>query len=108
MAYYFFDDISVTEIPSCISGELNCTAGITEDEKAKLKIYPNPVSNNLYIEHGLSGVTFEISDIMGTSLVKQNIAPGITKLNLEWLPGGIYFGQYQNNKHYEVIKIIKQ
>ncbi len=108
MAYYFFDDISVTQIPPCTSGQLNCPLGIAENENKKLKIYPNPVSDFLTMENAASGGTIEIKNLFGTILLTQEITSDKSLLNLQALPGGLYVGYYRENKHQEVFKFIKQ
>lgn len=61
-------------------------------EKKELKVYPNPVSDYVYVELGIEFNEAEISiyDMGGRQMQKMKTNQKITKLNTSQLPMGIY------------------
>jgi hypothetical protein len=57
-----------------------------------LRLYPNPVNDNLTIEHtGVpSGRPVVIYNINGTVAVRTVTGESVTRMNVSYLPGGIY------------------
>ena len=53
-------------------------------------IYPNPVSNNLYITNVKSNETIQILDLTGKIIINKKIGPN-NKIDLSFLQNGIYF-----------------
>lgn len=63
-----------------------------------IKIYPNPVSNELFIDWGTSTATAEISLLDGQgNLLKTHFKEGIQQFKIEVaeVPNGIYFLKYK-------------
>jgi hypothetical protein len=58
----------------------------------RLRLYPNPVKDNLTIEHtGVSsGRPIVIYNINGTAAVRTETGESVTRINISHLPGGIY------------------
>jgi len=106
MAYYFFDDISVMQIPSCTGGQLNCTDGIPEDENHKMKVYPNPVADMLTIENASIGATVEIINLLGEKIITQKITGNKSQLNLHSMAKGIYFVRVGDEERNVVRKLV--
>lgn len=80
--YYYVDDVSVTEL---------ITTGIYEARNSTdLKIYPNPVSDNLYFESDLKNPTAEVYDINGV-VVRSNEHASSNIVDLSGLRGGTYY-----------------
>lgn len=75
-----------------------------------LRIYPNPVIDQLHI-HALSTDIFEIkiSDLNGSILYKSNHVLSQTSIDVSFLQPGIYFieigNEQQRSKLYKIIKI---
>jgi len=107
MAYYFFDDISVTKIPACNNQQSNCRIGIPDTGNQNLKVYPNPFLNSLVIENGVNGALVEIRDILGRKMSSQNITSDKTVLNLGFLPNAPYILVYRLNDQQQIFKLIK-
>lgn len=69
-AYYFIDNVSVIS--------LDTTTAIPETEKPKLKIFPNPASNQITIEQlGVSGnqLSVEVYDALGRLVFASPLTP---------------------------------
>lgn len=61
-----------------------------ETEKNKLNIYPNPSSNNIYVEGFDLGQTFVIYDIRGQKILESNFTEQ-KSIDISSLIGGVYF-----------------
>ncbi len=84
MIYYYIDDVSVIS--------LDTTSGLSETEKPKLKIFPNPASNQVTIEQlSVSGnqLSVEVYDALGR-LVTLSIVEGQTSTIPLNLSKGVY------------------
>lgn len=101
--YYFVDDICVSD--DSLYSE-NWITKVDENEKNKLRIYPNPVKNYLHIENIDNGSAFQLYTIYGE---KIEIEMRENHIDLSELKSGIYFLHYitQNNKDHKY-KLIKQ
>lgn len=65
--------------------------GISEQAKEKWNVYPNPFTQKISFKEPLYfGSTLSITDAMGKEILQQN-ASGISELDLNFLPNGIYF-----------------
>jgi surface protein len=80
--------------------------------EGKIKIYPNPTSENISIELGdwkSSDVSsFEIQDLQGKTLSKGNLKASKTSINIESLPKGMYLLQVLENGKKTTQKIVIQ
>jgi hypothetical protein len=85
MAYYYVDDISVTEDTTTSIIDLNNSNG--------LKIYPNPVVDLIFIESSNNIVSsIELFDATNKLILKSTIEfKARSKLNFTQLKAGIYF-----------------
>jgi hypothetical protein len=85
IAYYYIDDVSVTEDTSTSLPELNSSSDI--------KIFPNPVVDELFIESSNNPVSslelFEATDKLILKTTDEFKAR--SKLNLDHIKSGIYF-----------------
>jgi hypothetical protein len=70
----------------------NCLAGINENSKANavIKIYPNPVSNNLFIssEYSKDGTEIEIINTFGQTVMRLKYR---NEIDVSDIPPGSYF-----------------
>jgi len=71
-----------------------CSSGIEERKRVdNLKVYPNPASNKIFIEHGSSeNVVIRINDLNGKILFEttERNANGRSTCHLNEMPSGIY------------------
>ena len=68
--------------------------GLNENQK-EFKLYPNPVKDILVVSvmPELIGRELEIRNVEGKCLLSQNIMSATQSIQLENMPGGIYFIQ---------------
>lgn len=73
----------------------------------KIKVFPNPTDNNIFIEaiEGVEIYTIEVIDISGKELLRLK---NVNNCNLLGLTSGIYFLKIQTNKGKVNKKIIKK
>ncbi len=66
--------------------------GISESstKSLRLKAYPNPASNFLFIENLDYQATLIISDAMGRMVRQQALEGGLNRIDVSELPGGLY------------------
>lgn len=86
----------------------NLSAGILLDEG--LKVYPNPMQDQLIIEITGSGKEFsiELIDLTGSVIIQKEVTEGKTLLNMSGYPAGIYFIKFTGNDYETRTKIIKR
>ncbi|MBQ8957637.1 MAG: T9SS type A sorting domain-containing protein [Bacteroidales bacterium] len=69
--------------------------GVTENPKNHLSIWPNPTKGEFNIE--VEATTFiEVMDVLGRMVIRREIRPGTTRLDLSGMPEGIYFVKGEN------------
>jgi len=92
IAYYYIDDVSVIEIPDTVS-----VFEFNEEEKTTIfEIYPNPVTNELFLNLKLEDVTknrikYIITDMLGNVILKSNINQLLTTIKVNTISNGVYF-----------------
>jgi len=78
------------------------------NKKNHLKIYPNPIFNELNIEiNNNNKINYEIFNAIGQTIIEGNFSKSI-KINNAKLPKGIYFIKLINGNEILVNKIIKE
>jgi alpha-L-fucosidase 2 len=82
-------------------------SNIVEINSNKIKVYPNPLSNDLYIETaGFKYDKIEITDISGSLVASQLITYG-PKVHIPVnLPNGMYILKISNKNDYQIKKIM--
>ena len=84
----------------------NCSTGITEIQENKLKIYPNPAMDNLYVEQTLQTdqyYTLTIYDFMGREVLflkdQETNLKESAPLDISLLPSGMYTVKVYTKKY---------
>jgi hypothetical protein len=79
------------------------------NQAGKLRLYPNPVNDELIIEYAgdHDGLTIEILDLQGRVLQSHNMDFSKIKLNVTRLEPGIYFSRIHAKSRVFVKKFIK-
>ena len=72
-------------------------------EKTDLYLFPNPTKNSVEIANLTENVSFELYDILGKMLLKDNLAPTDNKVDLSNFEKGIYLLNI-NNQNFKIIK----
>ena len=95
---------SCTELSSCV----DFTFLDTDTFKLNtIKIYPNPASSTLNIEHPFNeDITLELFSIEGKKIFEQVLAEKRTKLNISQFPHGAYFARITQDKKVFSQKIV--
>jgi hypothetical protein len=107
---YSFADIQYLSFSDFITG----TDLVTDMKQAGLQIYPNPVSNRLYITFSSEKnekVQLSVINLQGKVLQQQNMncykGANIAEMPVSDLKQGIYLFRFQNQKKTETIKFLK-
>ena len=64
-------------------------------EKDQLQVWPNPTAGTFYINTP-APTDISIVDVQGKTVAQHKIQPGVTPLNIQHLPDGLYFVKDQN------------
>ena len=78
--------------------------GIEENE-ANFSIYPNPVSNSLYINGGNAQYSYELFNGMGQMVAKGN-GQGTVQISVNDLSKGVYFLRLTNGTQVHMEKVV--
>ncbi len=65
------------------------SAGIHYSDGAPVTVFPNPVSNRVYIRGHFSSASFALFTISGQECLRRTVT-GLTEIDMSHLPGGIY------------------
>jgi hypothetical protein len=88
---------------------VNPCTGITLNEKAESRVYPNPTSGLITIESGEEPVSqIYISNIAGQKLMTFGGFENSTQLNIESLPAGVYFISAVSTSSTRTVMIVKE
>ncbi|MCL2132175.1 MAG: T9SS type A sorting domain-containing protein [Lentimicrobiaceae bacterium] len=81
--------VSHIDYPAEVIATINVgTLGLHENFISKIKVYPNPANDNLFIE-SKGFVTIKIYDMLGKEVLNQN-ADGKTEIDISHLSKGVY------------------
>jgi hypothetical protein len=80
--------------------------GISGSSAENIRIYPNPVSQRLYLSN-IQGCKVEISDLMGRVLIKANAEEELTVIDLSSFVSGVYIVSVQGEGINYVEKVSK-
>ena len=83
---------------------------ITEIEKSNFKVYPNPTSNQVFVEVGEEyiGASLAIKDSKGAEIVNSKINSTVSNLQINELENGVYFLEINSNEGRIIQKIVVQ
>ena len=95
----YVDGVSV---PECVIVEFLDAINETEAEFA---IYPNPVSNTLFVSGGNAEFTYEMFNGMGQKVAEGN-ATGNTQINVNDLMKGVYFLRLTTGTQVRMEKVV--
>ncbi len=79
---------------SCTSVYITDASAITSIEKEDLQLYPNPVTDKLYIHHNHPGAQLTIYDSRGRLCHSEVLMHNISVIHLQRLPAGMYALRY--------------
>ncbi|MGQ2982957.1 choice-of-anchor L domain-containing protein [Flavobacterium sp.] len=81
--------------------------GTAENAISKLYAHPNPVKEVLYLSGNEIAGSATISDILGNTVIRQEISGTSASIDVSGLMGGIYFVKLISGDAQKTIKIIK-
>lgn len=88
--------------------DTNATVGIEElTENNRIDIYPNPSSNNLFVESPQLSL-LEISNLQGQTILQQRIQGGKSDIDISRLAKGIYILKLVSLENMQVTKFVKE
>jgi hypothetical protein len=70
-------------------------------------IFPNPVSEQLYIRSTSNSVTVTVRDVNDRIIIPATIVSANEPLDFSSVPGGIYFAELKNGQQVTVKKVVK-
>lgn len=86
-------------------GNLSVSLLINETElNNKIKVYPNPVTDNLFIETTEKDLTFRLININGQVVKTGQVLNQKEQIDFTVLPKGTYILKLDNNKTHKIIK----
>ena len=62
-----------------------------EDDNSRVKVYPNPAKNLIYVEVNITSASITISNIIGETILKMPYNGGKQPIDISRLKAGIYF-----------------
>jgi hypothetical protein len=87
--------------------EIDGTASNDAFAKAELVVYPNPVSNTLFVNADISIDQLIIYNLMG-QLIKQNLGTNTPQINVQDLPSGLYLLEVHSGENTRSLRFIKE
>lgn len=72
-----------------------------------LSVYPNPAADKLYVSGIAAFNTLKITDVKGRIVLRQNILPGFSSLDIKRLPAGMYLLTATGDKETQTLQFIK-
>lgn len=84
------------------------TTNLTLTLEIPFKIYPNPTTGQVFIQHHLEAIQIKVTDKLGRIILQERTNSPQTTLNLEHFPKGLYFISISNQNKIYKKKIIKQ
>jgi hypothetical protein len=81
---------------------------LPQENRAKIRIFPNPSSDHIIIAHSLNeSATLQLFDANGRLVLAQNLTDAISNIDISFLEAGIYTAIIKSNDIVETKKIIK-
>jgi len=100
--------VPVPAFSSAVTNNSTITA-VTEIGNPEATIYPNPFTNQLYIENAEQFEVVTICDLVGKILIEDKLTRNETNVvNTECLKKGMYILKVSNGQAIKVFKIVKQ
>nr|WP_262894669.1 T9SS type A sorting domain-containing protein [Kaistella gelatinilytica] len=74
-----------------------------------MKLYPNPVENNLFVEVTSAAKTdITITDVSGKIIIQKSIINGVNSIDTSSLPAEVYFIKISSGENSITKKFIKK
>ena len=84
------------------------TTGISDNNKTKISIYPNPAHSTLSVKGFNSNATVRIFDVTGKNVMNKTVSVSSNDINVSNLVNGVYVVELNNGSTTEFVKFIKE
>lgn len=91
-----------------VNSEYDCPDFIHEEEEFAIKVYPNPVRDDLHIECSDKIESVKIYDALGRKIISKENTPNNTSIDFSNLGSGFYILKLRAAEGTEEFKVIKQ
>ena len=82
--------------------------GIAESHSPVIAVYPNPASDHLFVNPGISGsYNLSIYDVKGSKVQYVEMLSGETNITLNTLRTGVYFLEIKSGTKRSVVRFVK-
>ena len=99
------NDVAANQVLNILEG--TGTLDINDPLETKIKLYPNPVSDVLFIDASKAIQLVSIYNVLGQSLSHQRFDDRNLKINVASLPSGTYIVQISTNEAMKSFKLVK-
>ncbi|HOX81675.1 MAG TPA: T9SS type A sorting domain-containing protein [Chryseolinea sp.] len=100
-------DVTINGCTSTADFEYLIT-GQDQESMPGIQVFPNPVSENVFVAIPQTGYTFKITDLLGRVILEQPAEKGLNELNTVDLTSGLYYLAVKSHDDVIVYKIQKQ
>jgi uncharacterized repeat protein (TIGR01451 family) len=104
--YIYFDLNPAVVTNSTLNTIARTTSIAPLSTNLPVKVYPNPATDQITVEH-LSGGQLSIMSLSGATVLSQNITNDMAKIDLTTLPAGVYVLKTVSNNSTTTTKFIK-
>jgi hypothetical protein len=80
----------------------------TENLPVTNNLYPNPFTNELYLNNSGEATSITIYDLSGKLITSQDLSSGTNSIDITSLEKGIYIAKINNVDNVQIIKILKK
>ncbi len=102
------DSLGCTNSLALVQTVLNCSFEEETMTKNSIKVYPNPISDKLYLQFELNlQVKVSVLDLHGRCLEEFEVYEQNAVLNVQGLSPGLYFIKIETEEGIEVLKVFK-
>lgn len=91
---------------SSIGTNPQCILSVSEVERVKIKVFPNPFLNNIELESNIEFTSVILLDILGNSIPLKIQSGNI--INTSSLTSGVYFLKLKSASASQVLKLVKK
>ncbi len=95
-----------TAIPTPLANN-NCNIGIAENDMLQVQVYPNPFQDQLIIDNQEDGVSLQVVDLNGRSMLAEALKNGKNQIDASDWASGIYMVHIQAAKGKRTLKVVK-
>ena len=92
--------------PSGFDIQMDIASGISEQYSGRVKIYPRPAGDKIFIEVTESGPTYQIISSTGQMLMEGKLEGGVNEVNVSGLHRGLWFVKISGKDGMSMEKVV--